>query len=126
MAKHNPKWADRPQTDDYAAALNYLTLQFTTATAKRLVKQARQARRIERVAKDILRASNLPLLAAGELHVAEDLKRIRKGKPISPIILVQGDLAKGRSFVIADGYHRVCAACHANEDASVAAIMVEL
>ena len=126
MAKHNPKWADRPQTDDYAAALNYLTLQFTTATAKRLVKQARQARRIERVAKDILRASNLPLLAAEELHVAEDLKRIRKGKPISPIILVQGDLAKGRSFVIADGYHRVCAACHANEDASVAAIMVEL
>jgi hypothetical protein len=126
MAKYKPQWEDRPQTHDYAAALNYLTLQFTTATAKRLIKQARQARRIERAAKDILRASNLPLLAAEELHVAEDLKRIRKGKPISPIILVQGDLAKGRTFVIADGYHRMCAACHANEDAPVAAIMVEL
>jgi hypothetical protein len=79
---------------------------------------------IERIAKDLLRVSNLPLLSVDEKHVAEDLKRIHKGKPISPIIVIQGDLTKTRSFVIADGYHRVCAACHADEDAPVAAVLV--
>jgi hypothetical protein len=126
LAKHKPTWKDRPENDDYTAAINYLSLQFTTATAKRLVKQARRGTCIERIAKDILRASNLPLLPTGELRVAENLKKIRKGKALAPIILVQGDLTKARSFVIADGYHRLCAACHVDEDAPIASVMVGL
>ena len=125
MAKHEPTWKKRPEADDYTASLNYLSLQFTTATAKRLVERARQGIRIERVAKDILRASHLPLLPTLELHVAENLRRIRKGKPLSPIILVQGDLTRARPLIVADGYHRLCAACQADEDAPVASIMVE-
>jgi hypothetical protein len=125
MAKYKPTWKKRPEADDYTASLNYLGLQFTTATAKRLVKQARRGSRIERVAKDILRASHLPLLPTQELHVAENLRKIRKGKPLSPIILVQGDMTRARPFIIADGYHRLCAACYADEDAPVASIMVE-
>lgn len=124
MSKHKPTWKKRPEDEDYTASVNYLSLQFTTATAKRLAKRARRGHRVEHVAKDILRASHLPLLPAKELHVAENLRKIRKGKPLSPIILVQGDLTKARPFIIADGYHRLCAACHADEDAPVAAVMV--
>ena len=126
MAKHGAQWTAHPTAEDFASALNYLSLQFPTATAGRLVRKARSGQRIERVAKDLLRACGLPLLPIDELHVAEDLKKIRKKKKLSPIILVQGDLLKGRVLLIADGYHRVCAACHANEDAPVAAIMVSL
>ena len=56
--------------------------------------------------------------------MAENLKRIHRGKALSPVILIQGDLSRGRAFVIADGYHRLCAACHANEDAPVRGILV--
>jgi hypothetical protein len=45
--------------------------------------------------------------------------------PLLPIILIQGDMTKMSSLIIADGYHRLCAACYADEDAPVAAVMVE-
>src|SRR5277367_5151297 len=107
MAKQRTRWNKRPAHEDYAAVLSYLTLQFFAAMARRLVKKARVGKMSEHVAKDILRTSNLPLLAPDERHVAEDLKRIRKGKALSPIILIQGDLVLGRLFVIADGCHRI-------------------
>lgn len=126
MAKHTALWSSRPDTDDFRAALNYLDLQFPSSVARQVARKARKATPILRVAKDILRASNLPLLPPQELHVSQDLKRIQKKKKLSPIVLLQGDLTKGRPLVIADGYHRVCAACHANEDAPVAAVLVKL
>jgi len=124
MAKQITRWNPRPAAHDFKAAFDYLTMQFTTSLARQLVRSARTAPRIERIAKDILRASNLPLLPIEERHVAENMKRIRKGKPLSPIILIQGDLTVTRPFIIADGYHRMCASCHADEDAPVAAVMV--
>jgi hypothetical protein len=124
MAKHQTRWNERPAPQDYIAALDYLTLQFPAATARRLVKKARGVRATEHIAKDLVRASNLPLLPLDERHVAENLKRIRKGKPLSPVIFIQGDLTRGRPFVIADGYHRMCAACHADEDSPVRGILV--
>ena len=90
------------------------------------MKSARRIKATEHIAKDILRACSLPLLPVEERHVAENLKRIHKGKALSPIILIQGDLTRGRPFVIADGYHRMCAACHADEDSPVRGILVAL
>ena len=124
MAKRRPHWDARPTSDDYGAAASYLSLQFPIGKARSLVRKARGAKATEHVAKDILRACHLPLLPTDEQRVAENLKRIHKGKPLSPIILIQGDLTRGRPFVIADGYHRMCAACHANEDAPVRGILV--
>ena len=124
MSKHQTRWNDRPARKDYTAALNYLTLQFPTAMARSLVKKAHGVKPTEHIAKDILRASNLPLLPPEERHVAENLKRIHKGKALSPIILIQGDLARARPFVIADGYHRLCASCHADEDSPVRGILI--
>jgi hypothetical protein len=126
MAKTRVNWKPRPGKREVEGAFNYLSLQFPTAQAKRLVAGVRRGQRIERVAKDILRACNLPLLPTDELHVADNLKKIRKGKAIAPLILVQGDLTRGVPLLIADGYHRVCATCHADEDAPVAAVMVKL
>jgi hypothetical protein len=124
MAKHRTRWSARPTSDDFTAALNYLTLQFRVSMAKGLIKKGRGLKATEHIAKDILRACNLALLPLDERHVAENLKRIHKGKALSPIILIQGDLTRGRPFVIADGYHRMCAACHADEDSPVRGILI--
>jgi hypothetical protein len=126
MAKTDPRWDARPVSDDFVAALNYLSLQYRNVTARSLVKKARSTPVSEHIAKDVLRACNLPLLPTDERHVAENLRRIHKGKTLSPVILIQGDLTRGRPFVIADGYHRMCAACHANEDAPVRGILVKV
>lgn len=126
MAKHRPRWESRAVADDFTAALKYLCLQFSAVTARSLVKKARGVKPTEHVAKDLLRACSLPLLPREERHVAENLKRIHRGKALSPIICIQGDLTRGRPFVIADGYHRLCAACHADEDAPVRGIVVPL
>ncbi len=124
MAKHIAKWGPRPGTSEFDGALRYLSLQFNQSVARRLVAKARRTARSEHVAKDILRASNLLLLPTDERHVSENLKKIREGKPMAPVILIQGDLMSGRPLVIADGYHRMCAACHADEDTPVAVMLV--
>lgn len=126
MAKTEPRWEARPEPDDFTAALNYLSLQYRSVTARSLLPKARSTRVSEHIAKDILRAGNLPLLPTDERHVAENLRRIHKGKTLSPVILIQGDLTKGRPFTIAEGYHRMCAACNADEDAPVRGILVRI
>ncbi len=124
MAKHTVKWKARPATEDVLASQRYLSLLFRDSDAKRLADQARTGGVTKHVAKDLLRACRLPLLPIDEKHVAQDLKRIRKGKALSPVLVIQGDLNKTRPLVIADGYHRLCAACHADEDAPVSIVLV--
>jgi len=51
--------------------------------------------------------------------VKEDLKKIAKGKPLSPVLLVRGDVLRQVPLIVADGYHRICAAYHYDEDANV-------
>jgi len=65
-------------------------------------------------AKDILRASRLDLLPTDNKHVASDLNKVREGKKLSPVLLVRGE-----PLVIADGYHRVCASYHLDENADI-------
>ena len=58
-------------------------------------------------AKDILRASGLPLLPPDDSEVAADLEKIKADKKLSPVLLVEGI-----PLWIADGYHRICASYH--------------
>jgi len=51
------------------------------------------------------------------------LKKISKGKPLAPVLLVAGDMTKGIPMVVADGYHRICAVCYDDEHAPVACQM---
>jgi len=48
--------------------------------------------------------------------VTDELKKIKAGKAISPVLLVGG---LREYLVIADGYHRVSAAFHVNEETPV-------
>ncbi len=68
-------------------------------------------------AKDIFRASRLPLLGGSNFHVKNDRMKIRSGCEVSPLLLTR-DAANGK-VVIADGYHRMCAVYTFDEDAVI-------
>jgi len=79
-----------------------------------------------RGARDILRASGLPLLAADHSDVAHDLDMVRHGKKLSPVLLVPGDAARGAPLQVADGYHRLCAINHLDDEADIPSRLVGL
>ncbi len=111
------QWLDDCEPDNYPAALSYLTLVYAPAKARRIVAKLKAASVSEFKAKDIFRASGLSLLGVSNSHVERDRKKIRKGEPLSPILLVR-DATNGK-VVIADGYHRLCALYSFKEDAVV-------
>jgi hypothetical protein len=121
----SPHWQDEPEAHDFPAALDYLGLLFRPAEAAKLVDRLRGAETVAKKAKDILRASRLPLLPADDPNVAKDLAKVRDGKKLSPVLLVHGRAAKGVPLTIADGYHRICASYHVDEDEEVACRLVE-
>ncbi len=86
----------------------------------------RKAPTVRRKAKDLLRASRLPLLPADDVDVAKDLKRVKRGSKLSPVLLVRGGLAADRPLTIADGYHRICAGYHLSEDQLIPCRVVDL
>ena len=57
------------------------------------------------------------MLGVSNSHVERDRKKIKRGEPLSPILLVR-DTANGK-VVIADGYHRLCALYTFDEDALI-------
>ena len=119
MSKPELKWSEEEEDEDFDAAFKYLSLLRRDAKAHALVKGLRGAKLVEHAAKDLLRAAQLPLLPRDEPHVDQDLKRIQKGKPLAPVLLVRGDMASGLPLVVADGYHRICAVVYFDESAPV-------
>lgn len=115
------RWKHQPDDHDYDAAHAYLSLVASENVANCWTADlCSDATIVEHPAKDILRASGLPLLPKDNTHVAKDLERIREGVHLSPVLLVAGQLGK-HPLIIADGYHRVCAAYWLDENASVPA-----
>ncbi|HEY6794109.1 MAG TPA: hypothetical protein VI248_05455 [Kineosporiaceae bacterium] len=108
------EWLPEPEKHDYPAALDYLSLLVPQTAAEALVASLRTAHGAQRKAKDILRASQLPELPATNAHVRKDLHKITEGTPLSPVLLVAD-----QPLIIADGYHRVCAVYHLDEDAVI-------
>ena len=117
-------WKVEPEDHDYPAAEEYLTLLFEKKAAKKFVKKLKHAEIEWRKAKDLLRASALAVLDETNPHVAGDLAKIREGKALSPVLLVRGDGARGRPLIIADGYHRICASWHTDENAPIPSRLV--
>ena len=111
------KWLKEPQRHDYPSAESYLSLIYDEAVARRFVKRLRRAPISQFKSKDIFRSSALPLLGAGNSHVAKDRRKLAAGEELSPLLLVR-DSALGR-VLIADGYHRLCAVYSYDEDAVV-------
>ena len=118
-------WKDEPDAHDFPAAHDYLSLLFPDADVAALVEALGAAPTIRRKAKDLLRASGLRLLAPDNPHVDKDLKKVAQGEALSPVLLVRGRAAKGRPLVIADGYHRICASYHLDEDADIPCRLVD-
>jgi hypothetical protein len=125
MAKHKLVWKKKPEPSDYEAATAFLSLVYRTKHAESLLRALRRAPITQRSAKDLLRASGLPLLPPEETSVKEDLKKIAKRKPMSPVLLICGDMTNGVPLIVADGYHRICAVCHYDEFSPVSSQMVE-
>jgi hypothetical protein len=123
MSKGRIKWKSSPGAGDLEAAGEYLALIEPSAGAAALVRSLRAAKNTEHAAKDLLRASGLALLTREEAQVAQDLKRIRKGRALAPVLLVQGDAGHAVALTVADGYHRICAAWYHDEDAPIACRM---
>jgi hypothetical protein len=112
-------WKTAPEEHDYPAAVAYLALLAAPDEVEVLVDLLRAAPAQHWKAKDILRASGLPLLPHDNRHVAADLHKIADGKALSPVLLVRGDLTVGRPLQVADGYHRVCASYHTDENTDI-------
>jgi hypothetical protein len=119
-------WLTEPEKHDYPAAGDYLGLIAGPHLVEVLVDGLRLAETVHRKAKDILRASGLPLLPTDNAHVASDLSKIRKAQALSPILLVRGDVTANRAAQIADGYHRVCASYHTDENTAIPCRIVDL
>jgi len=112
--KTQPKWNKKVEQDDFEAAESYLSLIYSPKKSARFVAELRRARPAEFKAKDIFRASQLSKLGVSNLRVAGYRRKIKMGKPLSPILLVRDD-SHGK-VVVADGYHRLCAVYEVNED----------
>jgi hypothetical protein len=108
-------WQDQPEEKDFVAARTYLSLLLEAKKAKELAKALAQSSELEHfMAKDILRASGLPLLPVDNHEVAKDLTKVKSGTKLSPVLLV-----RGIPLWVADGYHRVCASYSLDEDAEI-------
>ncbi|MGZ4739023.1 MAG: hypothetical protein ACXWBO_15285 [Ilumatobacteraceae bacterium] len=119
-------WLPEPEAHDFSAALDYLTLVMDEVIAKKAVRALQRTATVSKKAKDILRASGLSVLGQDNVHVRNDLRKVHNGDRLSPVLLVRGDAIAGRPLLIADGYHRVCAAHLLDEDAEVPCRLVSM
>jgi hypothetical protein len=119
-------WKDEPDDHDFPAASDYLSLVLSPEATSRTVDALKQAQLTHRKAKDLLRASRLTLLPEDNAHVMGDLKKVRKGERLSPVLLVRGALGSDTALTIADGYHRICASYYLNEDTDIPCRIVDL
>lgn len=119
--KSEVKWLTEPQKHDYPAASSYLSLIAGPKAVTKAVKALKQAETLPFRAKDLLRASGLPLLPPDDPDVAKELDRVRAGTALSPCLIIRGTRKTGNVARIADGYHRVCASYHLSEDSVVPA-----
>lgn len=119
-------WQLDPDEHDYPAATNYLSLVCAPDLAAKIVKSLKSAPMSNYEAKDLLRASRLPMLEQDNKHVASDLAKVASGLKLSPVLLVRGRIDKSRNLVVADGYHRICASYYIDENSQIPCRLVDL
>ncbi len=124
-AARTERWKHKPDSHDYPAAAEYLSLVMEEALAAEVVAAMEQAPMVHRLAKDLLRASRLPALPEDNVHVAADLAKVRAGELLSPVLLVRGDAGAGVALTVADGYHRICASYLLDENAPIPCHLVD-
>ena len=113
-------WLTAPEQHDYPAARSYLALLLSPKEIDDVIARFSKAEITFFKAKDIFRASKFKALRLENRHVARDLKKIKNGESLSPLLLIRGNLLTNTRLTIADGYHRACAAYLLDEDVEVA------
>jgi hypothetical protein len=119
------KWKAEPAEHNYPAAADYLALVLPEKQVKKLVAALRNTPQVQKKAKDLERASGLPMLSENNPHVAADLVKVKAGDPLSPILLVRGRWLEGCPLLVADGYHRICASHHLDENGEIPCRIVD-
>src|SRR5947209_7386074 len=95
MTAETIHWEKTAAEEDYAAAFRFMSLLLPEPDARKVVAALKRAPVQEYEAKDLLRASQAHLLKTGNPKVHHTLKKISKGKAISPVLLVRGDVRVG-------------------------------
>lgn len=108
------QWLDDAIDEDYTAAAHYLSLLDIQKNVDKAVAEMRSAAITEFKAADLLRAAQLTVPKADDRPTREQVKRIKNGEPISPVLLMRVSALK--KVIIADGFHRVCAAYRLDPD----------
>jgi ribosomal 50S subunit-associated protein YjgA (DUF615 family) len=111
------QWLADASDDDYAAATHFLSLLDSPDHVDKAVAKLRAAHVTEFKATDLLRAAQLLVPEADDRPTREQIEKIKNGKAISPVLLVRVEAL--RKVIIADGFHRVCAAYRLDPDVSV-------
>jgi hypothetical protein len=113
-------WGKAPTPEDYEAAGRFLSLLFSDKDTTHLAGLLHRSHVHFFAAKDLLRAAQCDLLDKHSPHVAAEMKKIDKGKKLSPVLLVRGQARIGIPLIIADGHHRICASWYWDEEQPVA------
>lgn len=95
-------WKADPEEHDFPAAQDYLELHIISSEAEKIVEKLQNSETISKKAKDIIRASGLPVLTKKNIHVKKNIKKVKIGEKLSPVLLC---VLNGK-LIIADGYHR--------------------
>lgn len=75
----NEHWKSDPDPHDFPAASDYPSWAMRRAEALAVVRKLKAVTLTQRLAKDLLRASRLPLLPSDDHEVARALKKVRWG-----------------------------------------------
>lgn len=111
------KWLPEPASDTYDSAKTFLELMYKPKKARRWVKRLKKAGVSEYAAKDILRASAIPIATVRAFDWKKQQDEIKQGDPLSPILLIRQN--NGGPLIIADGFHRMCALFSTDQEVSV-------
>lgn len=111
------EWLSKPSAKDYPAAEAYLQLVFKKKKAFKLANKLRRAPITQFAAKDILRASGLPMAEVSAFDWKNQKNEVKHHTPLSPILLVRR--GKGDNLIVADGFHRLCAVFAFDQQAEV-------
>jgi hypothetical protein len=112
-------WTTESHPGDYRNAADYLSLVASLGAVPTLIQRLRDAPIVLARPTDLLRASGLHALGIEDGDVARDLKQIKRGKRLTPILCLRGDLRRDVALTIVDGYARLCASLVHDNDVEI-------
>lgn len=110
-------WRSKPKRKSLDEAMEYLGIFGLGGEVRRFDRASPKTM----MAKDILRATDQTPAKPQDPHVKKKMRQMKRGKKIQPVLLiwVNGALGPEPRLIIADGFHRVSAAFHLDEDTEV-------